>query len=141
MITITVTGKPIAQARPRFVRRGKFVSTYNPQETEAGRFMLLAKSQLPVNFKPLEGPLRALCEFRVPIPSSKSKKAKAAMLAREVWPTGRPDLDNYVKFVKDALNGLVWGDDSQIVDLFATKVYAEQPGTVISVAHKERHSD
>ena len=79
MLSITVHGKPIAQARPRFVRRGKFVSTYNPQETEAGRFALSVMAQLPEGFKPLAGPLKLICEFSMPIPSSRSKREKQAM--------------------------------------------------------------
>ena len=48
-------------------------------------------------------------------------------------PTGRPDLDNLIKALTDACNGIVWRDDAQIVRLMAEKRYSEQPGASISV--------
>ncbi|HHK41746.1 MAG TPA: RusA family crossover junction endodeoxyribonuclease, partial [Planctomycetaceae bacterium] len=50
--------------------------------------------------------------------------------------TSRPDLDNLVKSTKDALNGLAWRDDSQVVELSAGKCYAsgnELPGVEIAI--------
>jgi hypothetical protein len=46
-ITMTIPGIPIAKKRPRFMRRGKFVQTYNCQESEEGRFMWQMKSRYP----------------------------------------------------------------------------------------------
>ena len=132
MLTLTVTGKPIAQARPRFVRRGKFVSTYNPQETEAGKFALSVMAQLPEGFKPFNGPLAMSCLFCLPIPKSSEKKRRA-MLAGEILHTKRPDCSNYLKFIEDCMNGVVWLDDSQIVQISAEKCYAEIPRTVIVI--------
>ena len=124
-LKLTVAGKPIAQARPRFVRRGKFVSTYNPQETEAGRFALSVMAQLPEGFKRIEGPVEMNCIFDMPIPSSTSKKNREAMVRGGIMHTKKPDLDNLVKFCKDCLKNIVWVDDSQVVQLIATKRYSE----------------
>ena len=49
-------------------------------------------------------------------------------------PTGRPDLDNYVKLVCDSCNGLLWHDDSQITGMVAMKAYVEKPGILLLVA-------
>lgn len=133
MITFTVHGKPVAQARPRFVRRGKHIGTYNPQESEAGLFFLNVKSQLPLDWQPLEGPITLDMIFTLPIPSSKSNRVKTAMAAGEILPVSKPDLDNYVKFVCDALNGLLWQDDAQIVSITAHKAYGERTGTHFTV--------
>ena len=46
MIKITIPGKPIAKARPRFYRRGKGVGVYSDQTTEEGRWIVLANSQI-----------------------------------------------------------------------------------------------
>lgn len=48
-------------------------------------------------------------------------------------PTGRPDIDNLVKMVADALNGLIYADDSQVVELRAIKTYSPREGTDITV--------
>jgi len=133
MLSITVHGKPIAQARPRFVRRGKFVTTYNPQESEAGRFALSVMHSLPEGFKPYLGPLRLSCEFFMPIPQSATKRQKAEIEIGLRKHIKKPDLDNLCKFVKDACTGIVWVDDSQVVQLEARKKYSNQPATVIEI--------
>ena len=134
MISITVHGKPIAQARPRFVRRGKFVTTYNPQETEAGRFALSVMAQLPEGFEPYRGALSLFCSFDMPIPKSATKRQKGEIEIGIRKHVKKPDLDNLCKFVKDACNGIVWQDDSQVVQLHARKGYSSQPSTVIEIS-------
>jgi Holliday junction resolvase RusA-like endonuclease len=49
-------------------------------------------------------------------------------LAGSERPTKKPDLDNLAKSVLDALNGVIYQDDSQIVSLHMTKVYSQYPG-------------
>jgi len=56
--------------------------------------------------------------------ASWSKKRKAASLSGEESPVARPDLDNIVKLVTDALNGVAYKDDSQITSIGARKVFA-----------------
>lgn len=130
-IKLTITGQPIAKKRPRFVRRGAFVGTYNPQETEEGRWLWEARQQWAG--QPMEGPVSLDVLFVMPIPKSASKKAKAAMLAGEVWHTKKPDLDNMEKWVCDCLNGSAWGDDSQVVSMSSRKIYGESPRTEIVI--------
>lgn len=48
-------------------------------------------------------------------------------------PLGRPDVDNLVKLVLDALNGLAYDDDAQVVEVTARKFYAAEPETRIAV--------
>lgn len=138
MLSITVNGPPIAQARPKFrsmkSKGGKtFGMAYNPQETEAGRFTFNVAKQLPENFQPIQGPLSVIFLFSMPIPASASKKRRAAMVAGEIAHTKTPDASNMVKFVEDCLNGILWADDSQIVEISAVKFYGEEPKTTIAV--------
>ena len=131
-IELTIYGKPIAKKRPRFVRRGKFVGTYNDQETEEGRFILEVKSQL--NGRDLiEGPIKLVTTFFMPIPKSTSKKKKAEMMRGEIKHVKKPDVDNMLKFVCDCLNGIVWKDDSQVYIKHAAKIYSDNPMTRITV--------
>ena len=127
--TITVPGKPIAKKRPRFFRRGKFVGTYNEQETEEGKFMLLINNQW--NFPPIDKGIKVElgCTFYMPIPKSTSKKKRENLN----YHTKKPDLDNLVKFVKDCANGIIWHDDSQVAILTAGKYYSKNPRTEIMV--------
>jgi Holliday junction resolvase RusA-like endonuclease len=132
VITISIPGPPIAKKRPRFARRGKFVTTYDPQETEEGKFIVQVLQQ----FKgpPLTGYLSLGCSFLMPIPKSTSNKKRKLMLEETIRPDKKPDLSNLVKFVEDCLNGVIWQDDAQIVSYQRMhKFYSEEPMTVIFI--------
>lgn len=74
------------------------------------------------NFKLLTGPIRFSVTAYLPMPKTISKKRRAAAM-----PVVRPDLDNYVKQVEDALLGYAYRDDAQIVTIIARKRYGEPP--------------
>ena len=61
------------------------------------------------------------------------QKRTAACLSGEIWPCKRPDADNMLKAVLDGCNGVVWKDDCQVVQLYATKVYGSTPMTTVKV--------
>lgn len=56
---------------------------------------------------------------------------------RRNLPSVKPDLDKYVRAVMDALTGVAYADDSQVVSLYAEKVYGSEPGVFISVRSAE----
>ena len=58
------------------------------------------------------------------IPKNTSKKNSEAMLNGEISPTKKPDIDNVVKIVLDALNKMAFKDDNQITKLEVEKKYA-----------------
>lgn len=68
-----------------------------------------------------------------PLLKSFSKAKREAAINQEILPIGRPDVDNYAKGVKDALNGIMYKDDSQITKLTVRKYYAEQPKVVVKI--------
>ena len=70
-------------------------------------------------------------------PQSKSKKLKQQMLAGEILPLKKPDMDNIVKVVADALNGVAYHDDTQIACVMAKKVYSAVEGLDITVGEYE----
>ena len=135
MITLIIPGKPIAKARPRFARRGKFVNTYSTQETEEGKFLLLALSQYG-KAEPLRGALSVSMYFGMPIPKSTSNTRSGLMLEGKIHHTKKPDIDNLVKFTLDALSGTVFSDDRQIVAVRASKGYDDRPRTEIVIVNK-----
>lgn len=52
-------------------------------------------------------------------------------------PSVKPDLDNYVKSVTDAGNGVLWKDDGQICWILAEKIYGQPPGIELIVGKVE----
>ena len=74
--------------------------------------------------------LKLIAVFQTP--SSASKKRQAAMLRGEIMPTVKPDWDNIAK-TTDAMKGIVWKDDVQVVRGAVVKVYGSTPGLTITV--------
>ena len=61
------------------------------------------------------------------IPTSAKKGHKVLMLKGEMLPTKKPDIDNIMKIVLDALNGVAYYDDSQVCRVNFMKMYSENP--------------
>lgn len=133
-ITFTVPGAPIGKPRHRsFKDKAGNIRTYQP-ETAVNRenFIKMIALQYAPDV-PLNGPLSLCVVFFVPIPASWSEKKKEMALCTKLYPAKKPDLDNMVKLVKDALNSIIWIDDKQIVGLNASKFYSDKPETQIMI--------
>ena len=133
--TIIIPGSPIAKKRPRFFRRGGHVGVFNSQETEEGKTMWHIKSQFNSIMIPSAIPVEIECRFEMPIPKSMPKRDQKAIEAGFCGPAHvkKPDVDNLLKYLKDCCNEVVWHDDSQVVSVAASKVYAREPRTVFTV--------
>ena len=124
MVNFMVEGTPVPKGRPRFARRGKFVSTYSPKTTVDYESKVSEAAKLAMgSSKPLETPVAAYIYITLPIPASYSKKRIQACLSGQEHPTKKSDIDNFCKAVFDGMNGIVFADDSQVVALHAKKVY------------------
>jgi Holliday junction resolvase RusA-like endonuclease len=73
----------------------------------------------------IDGAVELRCVFFLPRPGRLIWKTRP--MPTEPAPT-RPDLDNLIKAVKDALKGVVWRDDQQVCRLVAEKRYNPGPG-------------
>ena len=124
MVTFMVEGTPVPKGRPRFARRGKFVSTYSPKTTVDYESKVSESAKLAMGAsEPLETPVGAYIYITLPVPASYSKKRTQACLSGNERPTKKSDIDNYCKAIFDGMNGIVFVDDSLVVSLHATKVY------------------
>ena len=133
VVTFTVDGNPVPKGRPRFARRGQFVQTYTDAKTIDYETNVAMRARHAIgSTKPLEGALSVFLYLRYTVPASYSKKRKEACLRGVEYPK-RIDIDNVYKSVTDAMNGIVYLDDSQIVEAHIKKVYAEESGANIMV--------
>ena len=133
VVTFTVDGDPVPKGRPRFARRGQFVQTYTDAKTIDYETQVAMRARHAIgSTKPLEGALSVFLYLRYTVPASYSKKRKEACLRGVEYPK-RIDIDNVYKSVTDAMNGIVYLDDSQIVEAHIKKVYAEESGANIMV--------
>jgi Holliday junction resolvase RusA-like endonuclease len=122
-MNFTVEGTPIGKGRPKFARRGNFVSTYTPTKTRIYEDSIKICAANAMRELPLKTPVAVFLYIVVPILVSYSKKRKADCLAGIEKPMKKPDIDNVAKCFLDAMNGIVYGDDTQVVSLHVTKVY------------------
>ena len=124
MLTYMVEGNPIGKGRPKFARRGSFVSTYTPTKTRDYENVIkeVAKKAMGSN-EILETPVTVAIYITVPIPASYSKKHTEACLKDIERPIKKPDIDNIAKCFLDAMNNIVYLDDTQVLTLHVTKVY------------------
>lgn len=131
MIEFTIPGEPRGKSRPRVVRLKNGVSTsYTPDKTVAYEELARQRfrQQWPSEELPFpdKTPVCVMITACFSIPKSASKKARASMIDGRISPTKKPDVDNVVKIVLDALNGFAWHDDAQVVDLSVSKIYTDQ---------------
>lgn len=117
--------EPVAKGRPR-LGRGR---TYTPEKTRrfeaTVKAALLRYSRACGLSNPIEGAVSVDLEFRLKKPK-RSKRDE---------PIVKPDIDNYIKAILDACNQVVWVDDGQVIELVASKRYADArgPGIALSV--------
>jgi Holliday junction resolvase RusA-like endonuclease len=137
-VRVELPGEPKGKGRPRarVASRGggqQYVQVYQDAQTRSYEGMLrLAGAQAMGGRAPLRGALRALVIATFSVPQSWSGKRRKAALGGYLWPTGRPDADNLLKTV-DALTGVVWLDDAQVVECVVTKHYGEKPALLVLV--------
>lgn len=134
MLTFTVDGVPVPKGRPRFSKRGKFVQTYTPQKTKDYEGVVRSAAQEAMGSSdPLQTALKVYLYIRLPVPASYSKKLTQACLDGTEKPKKKPDWDNVAKAVTDAMNGIVYVDDCQIVDAHVRKRYSDTAGVDVMV--------
>lgn len=123
---------PVPKARPRFSRFGH---ARTPDKTRAFELIvatIVRRQMLDYSVKMYDEPVEVIITFLFPRPKSHSR------LKRETrWHSVKPDLDNLEKSVCDALNGLLWRDDSLISYKVSSKRYCnefeEVPGILLRV--------
>lgn len=120
--------RPMGKGRPRFTKAGR---TYTPEKTIEGERLVRASlmkafsrgvTSVPIIHRPHAVSVKI--EVWLPIPESWPKGRQADAREGRVPATKKPDADNYGKLVLDALNGVAWDDDSQVVALTVTKAYS-----------------
>lgn len=140
-IFICIPGKPVPKARPKFARRGKFVTTYTPEPTRIYEALVADEARDSMRGQPpMKGPLELKMQIFLPIPVSYSKKKAQGCRELEIVPDKKPDWENIAKSVCDAFNGIIWDDDCQIVDAHVTKRFGEEPCVICIVTELELES-
>ena len=136
-VNFTILGNPKAKQSARFAKRGKFLKSYQPKEVvDAERNLAFdVKSQLPPNFIPFDEAIGVHVNYYFPPLSSWSKKLIAKLNDGVKIPKiTKPDLtDNLNKMLFDALEGIVYVNDSRICKMECEKIYSKTPRIELEV--------
>ena len=134
MVTFKVDANPVGKQRARYAKRGNFVQTYTPDKTRNYESLIKeAAIEAMGSSEPLETPVTLYLYIRAPIPKSLPKKRIEACLSGLEKPIKKPDASNVLKSVEDAMNGVVYKDDSQIVNIHVSKVYSSVSGVDVCI--------
>ena len=130
-----IEGAPRGKGRPRFVRATG--ATYTDAKTKAyeSRVREAYAEQDGTDYGDAPVSVRITACFGIPASYSKAKRADA--MAGRIAPS-KPDWDNVGKVVCDALNGIAYRDDSQIVDASVHKIFAEAPCVILEIKEVPR---
>lgn len=127
MIVLEVLGDPAPQGSKRVVR-GRLIEA--SKKLKPWRAAIEKACQPYASENIHLGPIRLEVDFYLPRP-------KTIKLTKRPLPIVPPDLDKLVRAVGDGIgqSGWIWGDDSQVVEVFARKFYADdrEPGAVITI--------
>ncbi len=139
-VRFTIPGSPHGKARPRVVRDKKGgVHAYTPDETADYEDLVRGcyKAAGGMRFRD-DSYIRMAVTAGFPIPKSTQKYKRALMLDGKILPSKKPDWDNIGKIVSDALNGVAYRDDAQIIEAWVEKRYVSGEGkTVVTLMEWE----
>lgn len=127
MFIFELLGPPIPQKQTRF-GNGK---AYDPSKDDKKYIEWQIKPFAPKT--PLKGPVKVDFTLYFPVPKGTSGIKKKQMLNHVIHHTKKPDADNCAYIITNAMKGIVYDDDSQIIDLCIHKRYGEEVKTVIKV--------
>lgn len=140
-VTFEVPGRaqPAGSKRAFPIKRkggkiGVAVTDANPESRAWKERVALKAAEACRGMDIFEGPLRlkvVVCLLR---PAGQLKKSGGLKKGARICPAVRPDITKLIRGIEDALNGLAWRDDSQIVEQEAMKLYADRNVTTITIS-------
>lgn len=134
----TVAGKPqTAGSKRAFVNKntGKAIVTDDNKKGKPWRADVQAAAREAIELQELlTGPLVLEVRFFFVRPKShygSGKNARVLKPSAPTYPATRPDTTKLLRALEDALTGVLWRDDAQIVYQFAAKGFAQFPGAAV----------
>ena len=133
-VSFVVPGEAVGKGRPRVSTIGGRARMFTPQKTANYETLIaMAAQQAMAGRELIGGPVLVEMKILVSVAASWSKKKTAEALAGDVMPTKKPDADNVLKAICDGINGIVFKDDVQVVNVSLSKRFSETPGVSVRV--------
>lgn len=134
-VKFTVLGEAHGKGRPRVVSRNGFSRAYTPKQTVLYENLIRVEYEIQTeSYRFSDG---AFLEMRLDvyhgIPKSVSKKRREQLLSNEIRPIRKSDCDNILKCFGDAIQGIAYKDDTQIVECKVYKWYSDEPRVEVTI--------
>lgn len=136
MIDMMIHIKPLPQPRPRFARRGNFVTTYDTPKIKTYKKHIeisVRNEMASKKIRMTERPLIINLTFTFAPPKSYPKYKVKEIMSGKMKYTKNVDVDNLAKAVMDAINGVAYQDDRQVIELGVKKQYGEKDAIHINI--------
>lgn len=132
-LSFIIEGEVQPQERPRFSRRGSFVTTYDPPKSAKYKKYVSEVAEMYRMDELIDSEIKLTIDVYRKIPKSTTKKDLKRIEDGELLPIKKPDVDNLAKGIKDGITGVLWKDDSLIVELIVRKFYSNSPRAEITI--------
>lgn len=144
-----VPGEIRGQGRPRTaIRRGRngrpYAQIYEDEKDTVNKHNIQLYAMEAKKRRGIEGiaqpdgrGITVYLTVYLPIPKSMSKKKTEMAMMDRIRPQRKPDLDNVLKAVLDAMNGIIYKDDSEVTEVHVHRLYSESPAITVGVIWKE----
>lgn len=127
-----VPGKIIGKGRPRL--NSYTGQVYTPTRTKDYENLITQYFMLKYpRFKPFEGRVSVEITANFEVPKCTKKSDKDLMLENKINPLKKPDIDNIVKIILDAMNECAFKDDTQITKLAVEKKYGPSESIYVKI--------
>lgn len=133
MTRFEILGQPVAKGRARKGKSG----FYTPEKTKNYETLVQESYMIAKDKRYYTGQLRMEIELYFQIPKKTNKETRQKMIQGMIRPTTKPDVDNCIKSIADALNGVAYEDDKQIIEVEAKKFYSETPRAEVTLISYE----
>ena len=128
-ILFEVKGKVVGKARPRFAQG----HTYTPTSTRLYE-RSIRQAYIQAGGGMFDGVVEIEAEVITGIQKSATKKQRLLRLSGGELAVTKPDIDNVLKIIMDALNGIAYADDSCVLAVHMLKGrYEEEPRLIVRV--------
>lgn len=140
-VSFVVPGEAVGKGRPKIGRVGGHARMFTPTKTANYESLIAVVAHEAMQGRELiAGPVLLEMKIFVSVAASWSKKKTAEALQGLVMPTKKPDADNVLKAICDGINGIVFKDDVQVVNVSMSKRFGETPGVLVRVIPLEGKS-
>ena len=121
-IRFSAEGVAVQQGSMRHIGNGRMIHSKSAELAIWRSTVALAAKA--AGCTPIDTPISISMKFRIKRPKT----------VKRAHPTVPPDLDKYIRGILDSLTGTAYVDDSQVIQITASKEYADSPGVDIEIS-------